>query len=431
LGNDKEKRRLEEIGLHMAAADLWVGDFTTKVSPSRGMQFWSQSAWGGDSDAPATFPATNAVAAGRLGDFESAASSAAPSTVTPTSQSHTPAPATFLVSPSSVAPSNNATKDGAICKYFATGGCTRGETCSFRHDLTIDAATDADASRGFVLMGQVVNLKQSNQAAGQKHHQSRSANNATPPHMMNPDARPFVSVDDVAANDAAMMESQYAAATSYQHNIRQPPLRFQAAPQMDAQQSAYYGGGYADSHFEQQQQYDQAVYGSGYGDYYDAGQYAGEDMSMYQSNSGGGHYSYHNSNNQYSSSSMDVNNKWKPTGVFSTTAETAAAKSVLAGYYDHALLNKEAVYQHRRFQAMRPPLQSNKSGAGNSSSSSLGSEDDSYDANVRPIRVQQGQQGSAVPTTWTYYPKPSSMDTVHHNHQSADTHRKLRNRPEF
>lgn len=412
----------------MAAADLWVGDFTAKVSPSRGMQFWSESAWGGEPDAASTFPTVSRGNVGRMGDFESATNAAV--TITPTSQSsHTPAAtATFLATPPSIAPSSNATKDSTICKYFATGGCTRGELCSYRHDLTIDAATDADVSRGFVLMGQVVNLKHS--AAAQKQQQSqRGAANATPPHSMNPDARPFVSVgEDAAVNDvAAMMESQYAAATSYQHNIRQPPLRFQAAaapPHMEG----YYGdnGGYSGA---EQQQYEQSTYSGGYSDYYEGqqpyGGGGGEDMSMYQNNH---HYAYNN--NQYSSS-MEA--KWKPTGVFSTTAETAAAKSVLAGYYDHALLNKEAVYQHRRFQAMRPPLQSNKpGGAANSSSSSL--EDDSFDANARGAAMrtqQQGGQVASAPTTWTYYPKPSSMDTVHHNYQSADTHRKLRNRPEF
>lgn len=415
----------------MAATDLWVGDVAAMVSPSRGVQRWSDAAWGEAEQSRAPlFPSSSSN--GALGDFayNSSNSAAAASSTTPVSQPHTPTPAfqATAVTPPTVTPNSTATKD-SICKYFATGGCTRGEFCSYRHDLTIDAATDADASRGFVLMGQVVNLKQSASAAPKFQQRNIPSTLTSPHHSMNPDARPFVSIG--GSDDAiAEAESQFAAAAAaYHHNSRLPMLPYSAAMNNDsgtldagqyyhasAAAAAYGGEGYHEqqySHHEGQQ-------------YYDSGAAYMEHEAMYSGNSTtaagdfGGHYPPHGGysyNNSASASESSA--KWRPTGVFSTTAETAAAKSVLAGYYDHALLNKEAMYQHRRSQALRPPLQSTK--GPNVSSSSLSSEEG------RP----QQQTTAAVPTTWTYYPRPSSMDTVHHSYQSADTHRKLRNRPEF
>ena len=45
-----------------------------------------------------------------------------------------------------------------MCKYFAMGGCSRSD-CPFSHDLTVEATSGADALNGFVLSGNVANVR--------------------------------------------------------------------------------------------------------------------------------------------------------------------------------------------------------------------------------------------------------------------------------
>ncbi|SCU66689.1 zinc finger CCCH domain-containing protein 15 [Trypanosoma equiperdum] len=45
-----------------------------------------------------------------------------------------------------------------ICKYFATGGCSRGAACAFSHVLNQNAPEGVDASRGFFICGNVANF---------------------------------------------------------------------------------------------------------------------------------------------------------------------------------------------------------------------------------------------------------------------------------
>lgn len=404
----------------MAAADLlWVGDRSIHTSsPSRHLQSWSDSAWGAGVVAPET--ATTSAAA---------------------------APPSSLSSP---------VPKKSICKYFASGGCTRGELCSYSHDLTIDAATDADAHRGFVLTGQVVNLKHSGAgAAGQSTkrdtHTSHRSPSSVAQHAMNPDARPFV-LQGVSAAEQYDTQ-QFAAATSYHRNARQPPITHHQHYHDDASafpssygqhpqmQTDYYRGGGDDMYVvdETSADHHEFVASGGGAGYMRTADYRPREQHLYYSDydatseGAGGYYrgqfdyqagdhmggvlSMHHPQHQHQQQ------KWKPSGVFSTTADSAAAKTVLAGFYDHhALLNKdESLYQHRRSQALRPPLQSSKVSrpGGNSSSSSHVSDDDCGDS--RSVASRSG----AAPSTWTHYPRPA--DTTY-SHQSGDALRKLRNR---
>jgi hypothetical protein len=45
-----------------------------------------------------------------------------------------------------------------ICKYHSFGGCTKGDQCPFSHDLSVVAATGADASAGFMIVSGVKNM---------------------------------------------------------------------------------------------------------------------------------------------------------------------------------------------------------------------------------------------------------------------------------
>eukprot|EP00331_Platyophrya_macrostoma_P021046 CAMPEP_0176468870 /NCGR_PEP_ID=MMETSP0127-20121128/39403_1 /TAXON_ID=938130 /ORGANISM="Platyophrya macrostoma, Strain WH" /LENGTH=512 /DNA_ID=CAMNT_0017862627 /DNA_START=129 /DNA_END=1667 /DNA_ORIENTATION=- len=100
------------------------------------------------------------------------------------------------------------TDSRVVCKYFASGGCDRGESCPFSHDLTVNATNATEATCGFVLTGQVVNLRhpqRSGSGGKGEEHEGRvlgSPSSPTPSmmlhdlmqhHSMNPSAIPFVS----------------------------------------------------------------------------------------------------------------------------------------------------------------------------------------------------------------------------------------------
>lgn len=47
-----------------------------------------------------------------------------------------------------------------MCKFYATGGCFKGEDCPYSHDLRVEAPVGVDASAGFIFDGKVANLHQ-------------------------------------------------------------------------------------------------------------------------------------------------------------------------------------------------------------------------------------------------------------------------------
>lgn len=344
----------------------------------------------------------------------------------------------------------------ALCKFYASGGCTRGDSCPFRHDLTVSATTDTDASRGFVLTGQVVNLNTS----ASRPDVAVSSNPLSKRHVMNPEAMPFVSVDTnelppsmegtpqhAGVMHQAAAQENYGAVYgvspgTYRKNARhQPPLTVSATHNTTYKHS--YG-------------YDDAVGGTYQDDEYYSGDhdmYQGVDYPSYQpqwSHEGEGFAGehYHQRGPQEP--------KWTPAGVFSTTSDNAAVRQAMAGYYEsHQTVgpSSDAWYQHRRMQAMRSPLSSkghratsNAYGATTSSNSSTVGGDEDYDADVAGYTYASGYShntsGGAYPhnnyaaanvghraqqPVQQFHPYPQREST---SRTSAEMHRKLRNRVE-
>lgn len=189
-----------------------------------------------------------------------------------------------------------------LCKFYSSGGCTKGSLCPYSHNLTVNAVSNADATRGFVLTGHVVNLRVADDASAVGAKCSDSL------HQMNPSAAPFVCSSEVYGTASSSYEQIYHQEYTY------PPL-YDGYQQETAD---YY------SHT--------APYDSQAWDYGLPEPENSEDL------------------------------KWTPSNVFQGTQQMRHAASRFQVDYAEEVQPDPALLQHRRMQAMRSPLQTKRSG---------------------------------------------------------------------
>lgn len=254
-----------------------------------------------------------------------------------------------------------------LCKFHSSGGCTKGSLCPYSHDLTVNAVSNADATRGFVLTGHVVNLRVVDDA-------NSVAKCPDSIHQMNPAAAPFVCSSEVYGTASSSYEQMYHQELAY------PPL---------------YDAGYHNHHHDTTEYYSHTAP-------YDAQAW------------------------EYDPDFAE-DTKWTPMNVFHGTQQMRHAVSRFQVDYAEEVQPDPVLLQHRRMQAMRSPLQTKQQRSALSTSQSSTLTDLPEVSSRRRAPAAPPSLNSAAPLSGPLFPE---KDIARVEVRSAEAHRRLRNRSE-